>query len=242
MGHKPIRVCMSSNEKGTDRHYALADVLQRHPERWDFKWVDPGIDLVIGGTGYEIKERDDMVGSLFSGHLGNQRRQAAKLGLPCRVAVLSSLDEVMAAVPKVGNNGRRSREEIIRDWWRLLKGHGALEASNFEPQYLSRNHKLSMEILVARAYAATVGKFALPSVKAETTKNAMFRCLPRVGENLADSMERAGIGIALTANVTKTGPDGRKETTFTVIRDPGLLRIVPGMGQKTANGIIEGLK
>lgn len=237
-----MRVCLSPNERGSARHTALASVLQRHPERYVVSWEDPGIDATIGPLGVEFKETADYVGSLFNGHLGNQRRQAKALEIPCCVAVLGSPLDVIEAIPTQGPNGYKDHKEMYRDVHRVIKGDAALFASGFTPMYMGSDYDIAMELLVARANAMSTGNIALPGVKAETTQEAMMRCLPRVGPTLSTEMRNAGIKVALVAEVIRTGQDGTRSTEFTVIKDPGLLRMVRGMGPKTASGIIEALK
>lgn len=246
MKQTPVRVRMSSNERGSERHIALANVLNRHPERYgSLEWVntdDLKIDLQIGDAGFELKERNDYILSMFNGHLAEQRRSAAAMGIPCCVPVFASPVEVMEAIPTQGPNGYKTNQEMRRDMYRIIKGDAALTASNFAPAYLGSDYDLAMELIVARAMAINSETIALPGAKAETVQNAMMRCLPRVGPTLADAMEAAGIRVALVANVVRRHSTGEKTTEFTVIRDPGLLRIVPGMGPITARGIIEALR
>jgi len=238
-----VIVRVSPNEQGSPRWKALNRVLSRHPDRYEVTWTEPGIDVLFEDiAGFEWKEPADLVSSMFNGHMASQRRQAKKLGVPCYVLVMGSLADVINAIPRTGANGARPAEEISRDANRIIKGAAKLAASNF-PVLTPGPHGVAMELMVSIANALEANDIALPGVKAESTQEAMMRCLPRVGPTLSGEMVKAGIRVKLVANLTKKGKDGKiTRSDDHIIRDTGVLRMVPGMGPVTAKDVIKELE
>jgi hypothetical protein len=224
---------------------AMVEIMSRHPDRYQLpiKWEntdDLGIDLVIGKVGFELKEDADAIASLFNGHLGTQRRNARNMGMPCYVIIFGSPEDVYNAIPDRDKTGWRDEKTKLREWHRWMDGYAAMLLSGFQPLYLSKDHKITMEHVVDIAWAAENNAIGLPGIRAESPAVAMMQCLPKVGYKLSKEMESAGIRVALAANVTKTGKNG-KTSEYQLVTDPGVLRSVPGMGPKTAKGIIKAI-
>lgn len=241
-----MQVKMAAGERGSKRHLALVEIISRHPDRYTLpiKWEntdDLGIDLVIGKVGFELKEDADAIGSMFNGHLAGQRRNAKEMGLDmCLVIIFGSPEDVVEAIPDRDQNGWRDEKIKSREQHRWMDGYAALLVSGFIPLYLSRDHKITMEHVVDIAWAAENNAIGLPGIRAESPAVAMMQCLPKVGFKLSKAMEETGFRVALAAEVVKTGKTG-KTREYQLITDPGILRSVPGMGQKTAKGIIEAI-
>lgn len=146
-----ISIVMDSNERGTDRHVALAEYITRHPDEYDFSFGDVEVDLIfsIGAEpegleavlnpgarrkvrAVELKMPSDFVQSLQNGHLSQQRRQCP---YPLQVAVMGSLGDVLRALPKVTGKGWRNPRERMQAEAMIRRGVARLKASGADVSF-----------------------------------------------------------------------------------------------------------
>lgn len=122
-----IQIFVSTNEEATSlRPDDLRDALSIARAQFDEKdFADPVLGTVDCDVmfvnedgrmfGVEVKKREDYIGSIKDGHLGKQLVPLIERQIPCRIAVLCSLDELPKGFSYVNIHGRRSRSDRQMD-------------------------------------------------------------------------------------------------------------------------------
>ena len=228
-----ITVTLDSNENGTPRHTALAEALAKNPDRWDLKIANIPLDLMFSISdkmvAWELKEINDVWGSMSSGHLGMQARQGADLNGPCFVGILGSLEDVLGAGPRLTTRGYKSKGEQVNDA-AMMRGFLAdLFAAQFTPMFLSKDLTLSMGMIASMSRRWLLGGNMAewsPRVKVQGWGEFCLNALPGIGAQKAKDLTVAGIGVQLAK-------EHRRMVT------PADLIEVRGIGPKLANKMLD---
>jgi hypothetical protein len=205
-----------------------------NPE-WDLKGfaelpVDGQVRLLNTSPGYcpqvniEFKEIDDYWASKGNGHLGAQIMDMIAEGQPGFVAVFGSLEQVLAAVPKVkaDNRGhgnvkpvRRTQMDVANDLNTARAFTGDAWGGNVPIMFLSTNHYLSFGWMLSAAKRILTGpnfNSWLPRFPVGPVAYRMLCAIPYVGDAAAKALLVEYESIAALVNDCKFNPEAIAET------------------------------
>jgi hypothetical protein len=120
-----ISISMDSNEQKSRRAEAIYNVVKKHKDtfRWEnFAELPVDIRFQSEDSRYlncELKEADDLVSSVLSGHLATQVTMMKEANVPGFIVCIGSVESTLATVPTVMPGKRRAREEVLRDCSRI---------------------------------------------------------------------------------------------------------------------------
>ena len=160
----PFSILLDSNERGSERAKALALVVGGDPTYELQGFAELPVDMQIRQVGYsgagticnvELKEIPDFWQSKSSGHLGQQCLEMIAQRQTGFVAVVGSLQEVLAGVPKMkmgeGKPRGRSQMDIASDISTARAFCADMAACGVPVHFLSSNHEQSFRWILSYA-------------------------------------------------------------------------------------------
>ena len=220
-----ISILMDSNEKGSARATALAKAVGGDPTYELVGFGELPVDMRIGmditesHVNVELKEIPDFWASKGSGHLGQQILGAVADGHPAFVAVFGSLQDVMAAVPKmkstVNPSGmakahRRSQMDVQTDISTCRAFCADAAACNVPVHFLSSNHEQSFRWILSYAKHMLTGASMaswLPRFPVEPQGYAMLCSIYGIGDAAAKALLQEYGCISCIALEARRGPE-----------------------------------
>lgn len=207
----PFSILLDSNERGSERAKALALVVGGDPTYELQGFAELPVDMQIRQVGYsgagticnvELKEIPDFWQSKSSGHLGQQCLEMIAQRQTGFVAVVGSLQEVLAGVPKMkmgeGKPRGRSQMDIASDISTARAFCADMAACGVPVHFLSSNHEQSFRWILSYAKHILTGPNLsswLPRFAADPRGYGVLCAIPGIGDVAARGLLEAYGGI-----------------------------------------------
>ena len=228
MSPSPITILLDSNERGSERAKALALAVGGDPTYELAGFAELPVDMALqhgdATVHVELKEIPDFWQSKNTGHLGQQVLQMVAEGQPAFVAVFGSLQEALAAVPKmkstvnpsgISKPQRRSQMDIQTDISTCRAFCADAAACNVPVHFLSTNHEQSFRWILSYAKHMLTGASMaswLPRWPVEPVGYGVLCSIPGIGDVAAKGLLQAYGGIGQIAHEAALNFDGLAAT------------------------------
>jgi hypothetical protein len=223
MSPSPITILLDSNERGYERARALALAVGGDPTYELAGFAELPVDMALhhgdATVHVELKEIPDFWQSKNTGHLGQQVLQMVAEGQPAFVAVFGSLQEALAAVPKmkstvnpsgISKPQRRSQMDIQTDISTCRAFCADAAACNVPVHFLSSNHEQSFRWILSYAKHMLTGASMaswLPRFPVEPQGYAMLCSIYGIGDAAAKALLQKYGCVSCIALEARRGPE-----------------------------------